>query len=236
MCRERMEKIKSGITGLDEIMGGGIPRNQLVLVTGTSGTGKTTISTQFIHEGATKYGENGVYLSFEEPDYLIKENVKQYGWDLDRLEKEGKFSFIKYDPFHIEDVFEILQSTIKQVGARRVVVDSISALGLHVKDDAELRRTIFNLSVILRKMKCTSILVSEIVSGSGEGKLSRYGVEEFVADSVIVLYYERSHSAFVRAIQAWKVRGSAHSEKIHPYKIGNTGVIVYPHEEAFIER
>ena len=177
-----------------------------------------------------------MYLSFEEPKECIKENVKQFGFDLDRLEKMGKFSFIKYDPFHIEDVFNILESTIREINAKRVVVDSVSALGLHVKDDAELRRMIFNLSFILRKLDCTSLLVSEIVSGSGKGRISRYGVEEFVADSVIVLYYERLESAFFRAIQVWKVRGSAHSERLHPYRIGEKGIIVYPHEEAFVQR
>ena len=109
-----------------------------------------------------------------------------------------------------------------------------TALGIHVRDKAELRRMIFNLSIILRKLKCTSLLVSEIVHG--KPGLSRYGVEEFVADSVVVLYYERLQSTFSRAIQVWKVRGSSHSEKLHPYKIDQAGVTVYPKEEAFIKR
>ncbi len=231
-----MERVKTGIPGLDQILGGGIPKQQMCLVTGTSGTGKTTLCTQFLYHGATKYKENGVYLSFEEQGECIKENVRQFGWDLEKLEKEGKFVFMKYDPFHIEDVFEILESTIRQVGAKRVVVDSISALGLHIKDDAELRRMIFNLSNILRKLDCTSLIVSEIVSGSGSGRISRYGVEEFVADSVIVLFYERFETAFSRSVYVWKVRGSPHSEKLHPYKIDSTGVTIYPEEEAFIQR
>jgi KaiC/GvpD/RAD55 family RecA-like ATPase len=112
-------------------------------------------------------------------------------------------------------------------------VDSISALGLHVKDEGELRKMIFDLSMILRKLNCTSLIVSEIVPGS-KG-ISRYGVEEFVADSVVVLYYERLQSAFSRAIQVWKVRGSPHSEKLHPYRIDKKGIEVFPDEEAFIK-
>jgi KaiC/GvpD/RAD55 family RecA-like ATPase len=228
-----MERVKTGVAGLDEIMHGGIPKFHQTLITGTSGTGKTTFCCQYMYNGVKKYNDNGVYLSFEEPADSIKENAKSFGWDFDSLEKSGKFSFIRYDPYHIEDVFDILESTVRQVKATRVVVDSISALGLHIKDEAELRRMIFNLSIILRKLKCTSLLVSEIVHG--KAGLSRYGVEEFVADSVIVLYYERLQSAFSRAIQVWKVRGSSHSERLHPYKIDSSGATVYPKEEAFIK-
>jgi KaiC/GvpD/RAD55 family RecA-like ATPase len=228
-----MERVKTSIPGLDELMGGGIPKMQLVLVTGTSGTGKTTFCTQFIYNGVKKFNENGVYLTLEEPIDSIKENAKGYGWDFDALEKSKKFSFIRYDPFHIEDVFAMLESTVRQTKATRVVVDSVSAIGLHIKDKTELRRMIFNLSLILRKLGCTALISSEIVPGS-KG-ISRYGVEEFVSDSVIVLYYERLQSTFSRALQVWKVRGSAHSEKLHPYKIDENGITVYPKEEAFIK-
>ena len=229
-----MERVKTGIPGLDELLNGGIPKTHLALVTGTSGTGKTIFCCQFIKEGVERYNENAVYLSFEEPIEAIKENVKGFGWDFDKLEKSGKFAFIRYDPFHIEDVFNILESKVREIKASRVVVDSISAIGLHVKDSTELRRMIFNLSMILRKLGCTALLVSEMVPGS-KG-ISRYGVEEFVADAVIVLYYERIQSSFTRALQVWKVRGSAHSQKLHPYKIDNNGITVYSKEEAFIQR
>lgn len=228
-----MERVKSCITGLDELMGGGFPQKQLILLTGTSGTGKTTFCTQFVYNGVKKFGENGVYLTLEEPIESIKENAKTFGWDFEALEKSKKFAFIRYDPYHIEDVFAMLESTVRQTKATRVVVDSVSAIGLHVKDKTELRRMIFNLSLILRKLGCTALISSEIVPGS-KG-ISRYGVEEFVSDSVIVLYYERLQSTFSRALQVWKVRGSAHSEKLHPYKIDENGITVYPKEEAFIK-
>jgi KaiC/GvpD/RAD55 family RecA-like ATPase len=231
-----MEKVKTGIAGLDEILGGGIPRNQLLLVTGTSGTGKTIMCCQFLHNGVKKYGEPGVYLSFEEPSDTIKENMKSFGWDMGELEKTGKFAFIKYDPFRIDEIFSILDSTIREIGAKRVVVDSISALGLHVRDKSELRRMIYNLSIMLRRLNCTSLLVSEVVHGT-EPRLSRYGVEEFVADSVVVLYYERVESVFNRAIQVWKLRGSQHSEHLHPYMIdGKQGIVVSAGEEAYVRR
>ena len=228
-----MDRVKTGVPGLDKILSGGIPRNQLVLLTGTSGTGKTVLCNQFIFNNVKKFNENAVYLSFEEPTDFIKQNARLFGWDFDAIEKSRKFQFIKYDPYRIEDVFDILESTIREIKATRVVVDSISALALYVRDDAELRRMIYNLSTTLRKLNCTSVIVSEIVHGT-EPRLSRYGVEEFVADGVIVLYYERIESAFTRAIQVWKLRGSAHSEKLHPYDITNKGIIVRPAQEAYL--
>jgi KaiC/GvpD/RAD55 family RecA-like ATPase len=229
-----IERIKTGIPGLDELIGGGIPKDHLMLVTGNCGTGKTIFCSQYIYNGIMKYKENGVYLSFEEPAESIKENLSVFGWDFEKLEKSGKFSFIRYDPYHIEDVFDMLESTIRENKATRVVVDSISALGLHVKDEGDLRNMIFNLSMILRRLNCTSFLVSEIVPGSAG--LSRYGVEEFVTDGVIVLYYERIASSFSRALQVWKMRGSSHSQKLHPYKIGSDGITIYPKEEAFMQK
>jgi len=226
------DKIRTGIPGLDKAMNGGIPKNQLMLLTGTSGTGKTILCSQYIYQGIKEYGEKGVYLTFEEPSHMIKDNMKKFNWDFSELEKKGQFSFIKYDPYRAEDVLEALESAIREIGAKRVVIDSVSALGLHIRDNEELRRTIFNISMMLSKIKCTSIMVSEIVHGTPG--ISRYGVEEFVSDSVLVLYYERHYSTFLRAVQVWKLRGSPHSQKLHPYEIGPSGIIVNPDDEAFI--
>lgn len=228
-----MDRIKTGVPGLDKILHGGIPEQQLILLTGTSGTGKTIMCNQFIWSGAKKFNQNGVYLSFEEHPEFTMENMKQFGWDMKSLEKAGKISYIRYDPYKIEDAFDILESTIRETDAKRVVVDSISALGLYVRDKAELRRMIYNLSLILRKLGCTSVITSEIVHGS-EPRLSRYGVEEFVADGVVVLYYERIESVFNRSIQVWKLRGSTHSEKLHPYDITSNGIRVMAEEEAIL--
>lgn len=227
-----MERVETGIPGLDEIMKGGIPRGQLVLLSGTCGTGKTTMCGQYVYQGLTKFNENAIFLSFEDMPDNIKKNFKQFGWNFELFEKQNKLDFIRYDPYHIEEVLDILESNVRSINAQRIVIDSVSALGLHVRDKAELRRMIFNLSAVLRKIGCTVIMVSEIVPGSVG--ISRYGVEEFVTDSVIVLYYERDEFTFTRAVQVWKMSGSDHSKKLHPYKITKKGIVVQPGEEAFM--
>jgi len=182
--------------------------------------------------GAKKYKEPTVYLSFEETPESIRKNALNFGWDFGPMEKEEKFSFVKYDPYHVDEVPNILQGKIREIQAKRVVIDSISSLSFYVREESDFRRLVFNISQVLEKMECTAMLISEIVPGSLS--LSRNGVEEFIVDGVIVLYYKRVDSSFSRAIQIWKMRGSNHSEKLHPYKISSRGIEVYSKEEAFM--
>jgi KaiC/GvpD/RAD55 family RecA-like ATPase len=228
-----MQRVRTGIPGLDEIMHGGIPEGQTVLLSGTAGTGKTILASQFVFMGAKKYKEPGVYLSFEETSNSIRRNALNFGWDFGPLEKEEMFSFIKYDPYHVDDIMNNLEGEIREIKARRVAIDSISALSFYLRDDTNFRRMIFHLSSVLEKLNCTSILVSEVLPGSQW--ISRHGLAEFIADAAVVMYYNRVDTSFSRAIQVWKMRGTSHSEKVHPYKITDKGVVVYPKEEAFME-
>lgn len=229
----KINRIKMGIPGIDELTNGGLIPKTLNLLTGTTGTGKTVMSSQFIYTGAKEFNQNGVYVTFEEPIESIKESCLNFGWDFEPLEKKGKVVFVRYDPFHVEDIYELIETNIKKINAERVVIDSVSALGLYVKEASEIRRMIFNIAFLLRKLDCTSILISEILPM--QNALSRFGVEEFVTDGVIVLYYTKIRSQFSRALTIWKMRSSKHSTKLHPYRITNKGVIVYPKEEAFVK-
>ncbi len=217
---------------MDELISGGIPEGSLTLLTGTCGTGKTIMSTQFIYYGA-KNGDNAVYVSFEETPENIKANAKLCGWDFGELEEKGKVLIVKYDPYHAEDIIEMLENAIRKMKARRVVIDSISALGLYVRDIPEIRKIIFGLGSMLHRLGCTTLMISEVLSEQKD--LSRFGVEEFVADGVIVLYYTRANSQYTRSLTVWKMRGSDHSQKLHPYKITHEGIIVYPKEEAYAD-
>lgn len=229
----KTERVPVGIPGFDELVFGGLLQGNLTLVTGTTGTGKTIFGAQYIYNGATKNNEPGVYVSFEEPPENIKANAKKFGMDFDSLEKAGKIAFTHYDPYHVEDVYELIEKTVKKIGAKRVVIDSVAALGLYVRDPAELRRMIFNLALLLRKLECTAIITTEMLPG--QRSLSRFGVEEFVSDAIVVLYYTRTDSTFARAVTVWKMRGSYHTNKVHPYRITNEGLIIYPKEEAFVK-
>jgi len=227
------ERVKTNIPGLDEIIGGGLVPKTLNLLTGTAGTGKTILSSQFIYNGLKDFDQSAVYVSFEEPIETMRENCLSFGWDFAPYEKKEKMVYVRYDPFHVEDIYELIETNVKKLNAERVVIDSISALGLYVRDTPEIRRMIFNIAFLLRKLSCTTILISEILPM--QDSLSRFGVEEFVTDSVIVLYYNRVASQFSRSLTVWKMRNSEHSNKIHPYKITSKGIVVYPKEEAFVK-
>ena len=231
--KEQRKRISVGVEGFDELVSGGLLPGSLTLLTGTTGTGKTIFGTQFIHNGIKDSNEPGLYVTFEEPVENIKENALNFGWDFSEYEKQGKALFLRYDPFHVEDIYSLIESNIKKIKAKRVVIDSVSALGLYLKDAPEVRRMVFNISWLLRKLNCTSILVSEILPS--QKSLSRFGVEEFVTDGIVVLYYLRADSQFSRSMTIWKLRGSEHSTKLHPYKITSKGIRVYPKEEAFVK-
>jgi len=227
----KKERIATGVPGVDQLIGGGLIPHSLTLLTGTTGTGKTIMSSQFIYSGVKDHDQPGVYVSFEEPVDNIKNNCLNFGWDFEPLEKREKIIFVRYDPFHVEDIYELIETNVKKIEAKRVVIDSISALGLYVRDIPDIRRMVFNISLLLRKLGCTSILISETLPM--QSSLSRFGVEEFVTDNVIVLYYTKTGSQFSRAVTVWKMRGSEHSNKLHPYTITNKGVTVFHKEEAF---
>ena len=220
-----IKRIASGIQGFDKLIKNGFIPNDLVLLSGASGSGKSIFGMEFLFSNAEK--EHGIYVSFEEEIEQLKRTAKTLSWDVDDMEKKGHIKFLKYDTYQLEDIIEVIENSIREIDAKRIVIDSVSSIGIYVKDLTELRRMILQMSHMLRKNGCTSILISEVSDGN---RFSRFGVEEFVTDGVVVLDNLLVSGEYRRGINIWKMRSTDHSKKIHPYKITNKGFIVYPND------
>jgi KaiC/GvpD/RAD55 family RecA-like ATPase len=230
-----MERISSGIAGLDDMVEGGFVKNTSVLVTGGCGSGKTTLAMQFLYEGAKK-GERGIYITFEEEKERMKDNFSKYGWDIAGMEKKGMLEIIHIKPRDVmqvvkEDYGEIINN-IKKLGAERVVLDSVSTIEMMISDEYERRESIVQIIEWLRKNNCTSMLVAE--SEQDPNRYSRQGVVEFIVDGVVVLYNFRRQSTRQRALEVLKMRGTNHMTKIVPFMISN-GIELLPKQRLFGE-
>ncbi len=212
----KVERVKTGIFGLDKLTQGGFVKGSSVLVSGETGTGKTIFCLQYLWEGL-KNDESGVYITLEESAEEIKKDALVFGWDFEKYEKEGKFRIIEKNVFEDTNLefFEI-----DELKAKRVVIDSVSLLSLFIEDKSSMRNKMRELIKSLKERGVTVLLTSEIV---GEG-FSRLGVEEFLADGIIVLKFtpigtEAGRSLFIR-----KMRRTNHFEDMHPIQIGKKGL------------
>jgi len=228
---KKPERVETGIAGLDKLVEGGLIRGSATLVTGGAGTGKTIFCSQFIMRGLQK-GETCLYLTLEEPPEDIKDDVKTFGWDFEESIKK-KSLFIEYkDPFQMTDIVAPLMERIKEHKIQRVVIDSTSLFGLYFKDAFEIRKQLYKLVMALKSTGATSILTAEITDEAG-GKLSRFGVEEFVADGVIKLYGMKIGEGSFRSLQVIKMRRTRHAEDVFPFEFGKSGIAVKSRESVF---
>lgn len=225
------EKVRTGIAGLDELLNGGIPKHHSVLLAGPAGSGKTTISMEYLYRGITQFGEKGLYVSFEESKESVLGDLP-FDWDVQGLLDDGSLSIVKYDPYQYEDIIDLVRSSVKNVRADRVVIDSLTALSLYVENVKDVRKLILDLNEQLRKLECTSLYTGEIKSEHPR-QISRFGVEEFIADGVIVLFLDQSGGELSYRVLVRKMRGTDHDRRVHPFKIGDDGVVIYAEEEAF---
>lgn len=219
----KLGRISSGIPGLDKLISGGFPRGSTILISGGTGTGKTIFLLQYLWEGLKK-GEKCIFISLEESPEDIKLDAKQFGWDLEKYERIGKFKVEAYDPFEISDVNQRLKDLILVNNYERVVIDSTSLFGMYVKDEYKIRRGLFTLISGIKSTNCTALISTEIPE-DGKG-LSRYGVEEFVADGVIVLRYLAMGSTVNRTLEVRKMRRTTIKEGIKSIEITNKGIVM----------
>jgi len=270
VVRRGTNRARSGIPGFDELTKGGLIRNRAYLTAGSAGTGKTIFSMQFIHSGAVKYRENGVYVTLEETPEQLRRDMFSFGWNLKKLENEGglilldasssrvgfgsKEKFVVPRPFTLDALIYEVNRCIEKIKAKRVVIDCLDAMGLHAKDPEEFRKSLLKLTMILKSFECTSLLISESFDGKAP---SRYGVEEFVTDGIVMLHHALDENISeettldenpvngnllqeskswtrtrTRRIEVLKMRGSDHSHDLHKFVITQDGVAVESHPEV----
>ena len=232
-----LAKIATGIPGFDVFSEGGLPKGRTTLISGTAGSGKTIFASQFLAEGIAR-GHNGVFVTFEEPPQMLCKNVRGFGWDIEQWQREGKWYFVDASPqdrnvptvsgeYDLEPLISRLKYAIKQVNAKRVAMDSLGAIFSYVPDVAQVRSALFRLAQVLREMEITAILTSERTSDYGQ--ISRYGIEEFVADNVIVMRNALIEEKRRRTIEILKYRGVSHQHGEFPFTIvAERGIVVIP--------
>jgi len=203
------EYTSTGITDLDLIIGGGFPKGSLILVAGNPGTGKTIFSAQWVFRGATDQGENGIYVSFAESRESFYRHMRSFGFDFERLEKEGKFRFLDMVTVKEEGITGIMETILNEVltlKAKRLVIDSFSAMAQAFERPIDTRSVLHTiLSKMIRQVGCTTLLVVEIPNG--ESKIG-YGIEEFIADVVLHLRRIELDNVTLRDLTILKIRGS----------------------------
>jgi KaiC/GvpD/RAD55 family RecA-like ATPase len=250
-----MERVSSGVKGLDEILGGGFPKSRTILVVGGPGTGKTILAIQFLRAGAVT-GERSIYVTFDERPEQVKENVSAFGWDLDRLEAEGKMMFVDATPFRraratsagvheareglpvYETVPEItlrgLVETVKRLAEEedvaRLAVDPITSLSVRYQSLIKRRHAMLMLFDALSSTGATCLVTSELRTSM----LSRrFQLEEFLSQGVVLLRTGIHEGNVIRGIQVEKMRGIAHDTQLRPYLIGQNGIEVYAKDKVF---
>jgi circadian clock protein KaiC len=229
-----LKKTPTGIEGLDEVTNGGLPTGRTTLVCGSAGSGKTVLGMEFLVHGIVEYGEPGVFMAFEETEKDLSQNVASFGYDLEKLQEEGKLAidyvFIERSEieetgeYDLEGLFIRLGCAVDAIGAKRVVLDTIEVLFAGLKNQQIIRAELRRLFRWLKDRGLTAILTGE----RGEGQLTRYGLEEYVADCVILLDHRVTEQLSTRRLRIVKYRGSLHGTDEYPFLMGEDGISVLP--------
>ena len=230
-------KVATGIPGFDVIADGGLPQGRVTLVAGTAGSAKTIFSVQFLVAGITAFDEGGVFVTFEDSPDDIRRNVRAFGWDVATWEAAGKWAFVDVSPeqegpppvvgqFDLGGLLARIEHAAKRVNAKRVVLDSMSALFMTIADRSLLRTELYRISMALKRSGRTVVFTSERTNDYGD--ITRFGVEEFVADNVLLLRNILVDEKRRRTIEILKFRGAPHQRGEVPFTITTEGVVVIP--------
>jgi len=227
-----MDRVKTGIEGLDKMLNGGIPKNRHVALYGGPGCGKTSFAFEYIYRGA-KMGEAGVYISLEETkDDIINNMSSTFPMfdDVEKLIDEHKMEIIKPDTLGLDGVSIILEDRILNNNVSRVVIDSLTIMKA-ISGDKDYRPMLFEFLSLLRGLDCTSITTLE--ASKINKQTIEYSIEHFVMDGIINLYNLDREDERIRALEIFKMRGTNHSRKLVPFKVTPSGIKVYVGEKVF---
>lgn len=228
-------RIDLGIEGLDNMIQGGIPERHLMVTFGSAGTGKTTFGLQFLHHGLVN-GENAVFITLEQTREAIIATANEFGWDFATFEEEGQLAVVDLDPVEMANSLDNIQAELPQLirdfGADRLVLDSVSLLEMMYDNQAKRRTEVFDFTRSLKKAGVTTFLTSE--ASETNPYASRHGIIEYLTDAVFVLQYVRGETQETRlAVEIQKIRNANHSREKKPYEMSEGGLSVYQQANIF---
>jgi circadian clock protein KaiC len=232
-----VEKVLTGIRGFDEILMGGVPKGRATFISGGTGTGKTVILNEFIYRGITQFKENGVYVTFEEDERDIIKNVRGFGWNYSSLIAQKKLAFVDAGAFRdvtiesgqaydLSPLIERVKYALKKVKAKRLVIDCLDNLFSRFQNKDAVRQALCQIIAGLKDLGVTMLMTAE--KAGPEQSLSRYGIEEFVADGVIEIELIKGQQQFLRRMFVVKLRGTDFRSGTVEFEITDQGLIVYP--------
>jgi circadian clock protein KaiC len=230
-------KIPTGISGLDLILNKGLPKRRTSLCVGSAGSGKTILGCEFLWRGIERYDENAVFVTFEESKERIIRNTKSFGWDLRGAEQAGRLAFVEFATsimsndivagnFDLTIIINRIEHAVKKVKAKRVLIDSISALFDQLGEKEHVRKLLLDMAEYLNQLGVTTLMTAERYEEYGP--LSAYRSEAFVSDSVLILRHVLDEERVRRTMQVLKMRGSRHKQGEFPFTIAGEGVVVMP--------
>ena len=233
-----IEKLETGIPGFDSLAEGGLPKNRTTLISGTAGSAKTVFACQFLAAGIEQANVTGVMVTFEETPPEIRRNMRGFGWNIEQWEAEGKWMFVDASPapgdkptitgaYDLGPLIARIEYATQAIGAKRLSIDSLGAIFSQLSDSSIVRSELFQVASAVKKIGVTAIMTAERTQEYGE--IARHGIEEFVADNVIILRNALEGEKRRRTLEILKFRGTTHQKGEYPFSVlPNEGVVIIP--------